>query len=320
MKKKLSLLKTAVGVGAAGYLVCDLVSNLITNRKFVIPQQIGDMVAGANMDDVRALREDYMNRLESHGYERYTMTTDDGVKLEGYLMRPEKPSNVYVFAAHGYRSTGKGEYCGFSQYYLDRGYNIFFVDHRAAGESEGNYIGFGYFEHRDCLKWLEFMNETFGKDISIILHGVSMGSATVMLMSGSPDLPENVKLVVADCGYTSAWNEFEFKLSSMHIPAWPLLPAVNKLNIRKAGYDFRDTSAINAVRKAKTPFLFVHGGADDFVPTYMAYQLYDACASKEKELMIIDGADHASSFVKDRPKYEAKLDEVISKYVLKTNV
>ena len=317
--KKLTLLKTVATAGAAGYLLCNLVENLIVNRKFEIPEKVSDMVSGSDFDEVRKMREDYIQRLEDHGYEKYTLTTEDGVKLEGFLMRPEKPSDVYVFAAHGYRSTGKEEYCGFSQYYLDRGYNVFFVDHRAAGESEGKYIGFGYYEFRDCLKWLAFMNETFGKDISIILHGVSMGSATVMLMSGADELPENVKLVVADCGYTSAWDEFAYKLSDMHIPTWPLLPAVNKINIRKAGYDFRDTSAINAVRKAKTPFLFVHGGADGFVPTYMVYQLFDACASKDKELMIIDGADHAQSFITDRPKYEAKLDEVIAKYVLKVN-
>ncbi|MDD7293067.1 MAG: alpha/beta hydrolase, partial [Clostridiaceae bacterium] len=251
--------------------------------------------------------------LEDYGYERYTINADDGTKLIGYLMRPEKPSKNFVFCSHGYRSEGRREFSGISQYYLSRGFNVFLVDHRASGESGGKYIGFGYYEAKDSIRWLEFLNKTFGEDISIVLHGVSMGSATVMLMGGDEALPENVRLIVADCGYTSAWDEFKYKLSAMKIPEKPLLPAVNAINIRKAGYDFRDTSAVDAVKRAKVPFLFIHGGADNFVPTFMVYLLFDACASKLKEMMIVDGADHASSFVAGREQYEAKLDEMLEK-------
>ena len=313
MKKAAKLLAAAGLAVGGGYGICDLVSNLLVDRRFVVPEGFGNLVSGADMTDMRAIGEKNRLWLEDYGYERYTINADDGTKLIGYLMRPEKPSKNFVFCSHGYRSEGRREFSGISQYYLSRGFNVFLVDHRASGESGGKYIGFGYYEAKDSIRWLEFLNKTFGEDISIVLHGVSMGSATVMLMGGDEALPENVRLIVADCGYTSAWDEFKYKLSAMKIPEKPLLPAVNAINIRKAGYDFRDTSAVDAVKRAKVPFLFIHGGADNFVPTFMVYLLFDACASKLKDMMIVDGADHASSFVAGREQYEAKLDEMLEK-------
>ena len=312
--KKSSKLLVAAGAAVSGtYLLCDLISNLLVDRRFTVPEAFGDLVSGADFTEMRELSERNFRLLEDYGYERYTINADDGTKLIGYLLRPEKPSKVFVFGSHGYRSDGRHEFSAFSQYYLSKGFNVFLVDHRAAGESDGKYIGFDFFEAKDSIKWLEFLNETFGEDISIVLHGVSMGSATVMMMSGDENLPKNVKLVVADCGYTGAWDEFSYKLSEMKIPEKPLLQIINAINKKKAGYDFKNTSALEAVKKASVPFLFVHGGEDKFVPTYMIYLLFDACASEVKDILIVDGADHAASFIVGREAYEKKLDEMLEK-------
>lgn len=319
MKKAAKILAATGLVAGTGYGLCDLISNLLVDRKYVVPQFVGNLLSGTKMTDMRSVAERNREWLEEYGYERYTINADDGTKLIGYLLRPEKPSKLFAFCSHGYRSEGRREFSGISQYYLSRGFNVFCVDHRACGESEGKYVGFGYFESRDCIKWLHFLNDTFGDDISIVLHGISLGSATVMLMSSNENLPENVKLTVADCGYTSAWDEFIHKLSCMKVPEAPLIQIVNAINVKKAGYDFKkDTNALESVRNARLPMLFIHGGADDFVPTYMVYLLYDACSSETKDMMIVDGADHASSFVTGREQYEAKLDEMLKK-VLKSD-
>ncbi|MDO4380662.1 MAG: alpha/beta hydrolase, partial [Clostridia bacterium] len=198
MKKAAKLLAAAGLAAGGGYGICDLVSNLLVDRKFAVPESFGNLVSGADMTEMRAVGVKNRQWLEDYGYERYTINADDGTKLIGYLLRPEKPSKLFAFCSHGYRSEGRREFSGISQYYLSRGFNVFLVDHRASGESDGKYIGFGYYEAKDCVKWLHFLNDTFGSDISIVVHGVSMGSATVMLMSNDENLPENVKLIVAD--------------------------------------------------------------------------------------------------------------------------
>lgn len=253
--------------------------------------------------------------FEKQTFEKYTITNPKGFTLAAHLLRSETPSDVYVFASHGYRNHGRGEFNVMAKFYHDKGYNVFMIDHQAAGESDGTYIGFGYHESRDGMLWLDFMKKTFGEDIQIILHGISMGSATVMLMSGNENLPDNVKFTVADCGYTSAWNQFSHNFKGMHVPVFPLLDVANFFNKKISGYDFKDTDTKAAVANAKLPMLFIHGAKDDFVPTYMGSQLYAFCGSKHKELYLAPDAAHAESYRIQTAEYEARVNSFIEKYI-----
>lgn len=319
MKKSAILLTTAAALGAAVYGASDALFKALIAREFKVPRSVSRFITendegGEAMLENKA--EECMRYIEDYGFERHEIISDRGQKLRGYLMRPEKPSDVYVFGSHGYRSDGKGEWCYFARFYVEEmGYNFFFVDHQSHGESEGEYIGFASHEHKDALKWLGYMNDTFGKDIKIILHGISMGSATVMLMTGSDALPENVRFTVADCGYTSAMDEFTYKIETLKLPFKPLIPLISAINHKRAGYDFqKDTDALSAVAKARVPMLFIHGDKDLFVPTKMVYELYASCTS-EKELFIVSGADHAKSYHVDPKGYELRIKAFARKYL-----
>ena len=127
-----------------------------------------------------------------------------------------------------------------------------------------------------------------------------------MMMSGNPDLPKNVKFTVADCGYTSPWAEFDYQLKNAHVPTSPLLDGANFFNKHIAKYDFKKVDAVESVSHAQVPMLFIHGTKDDFVPTYMVHELYDAC-STDKDLLLVEGAGHAESYPTDSAAYEAKV-------------
>ena len=195
------------------------------------------------------------------------------------------------------------------------GINVFFPDHIASGESEGTHCGFGYHEREDCMKWLKYMTDHFGKDIKIILHGVSMGSATVCMMTGRNDLPENVKFTVADCGFTTAKDLFKFKMDGLGIPDMGLLKGVNLANRINHGFDFRDIAPVESVKNAKVPMLFVHGKEDNLVPSYMAKELFDNCSAPYRDILIVEGADHAQAHVDGKQEYEDKIDAFIEKFV-----
>lgn len=321
MKKAGLLIGSAAALcGAAAYGASDALFKALIAREFKVPKAVSKFITEKEEDAENPLEKKYaecMKYIEEYGLERHEMISDRGQKLRGYLMRPKKPSDVYVFGSHGYRSDGKGEWCYFAKFYVEEmGYNFFFVDHQSHGESEGDYIGFASHEHKDALKWLGYMNDTFGSDIKIFLHGISMGSATVMLMTGSGQLPENVKFTVADCGYTSAMNEFDYKIESLKLPFRAIIPIVSAINHKRAGYDFhKDTDALSAVARAEIPMLFIHGDKDLFVPTKMVYELYDACSSKEKELFVVPGADHAKSYHVDKEGYEARVKAMAERYL-----
>ena len=50
----------------------------------------------------------------------------------------------------------------------------------------------------------------------------------------------------------------------------------------------------------------VHGLDDGFVPCEMTQQGYDACAG-EKELYLVEGADHGLSFLTDSQRYKERV-------------
>lgn len=142
-----------------------------------------------------------------------------------------------------------------------------------------------------------------------------MGASTVMMASGNEQLPDAVKVAVEDCGYTSAWDEFIFQLDDLFgLPSFPALDAANLVTKLRAGYDLKDADALAAVKRKKVPMLFIHGDADDFVPTDMVYPLYKAAAG-EKELMIVKGAGHGKSREADPLAYWEKVDTFLEKYI-----
>lgn len=208
---------------------------------------------------------------------------------------------------HGYTSKGMSDYIGLSDYYLKRGYAMLLPDARAHGESEGEYIGFGCLDRKDALVWIKWVIQEVGEDVEIVLHGTSMGGATVLMTSGL-ELPAQVKGIVSDCGFTSPKEVFTHVLNSMyHLPAFPVIQGADLMNRKLAGYGMDECNAKREVARAKVPILFIHGSNDTFVPARMCDEIYDCCASPKKKL-IVDGAAHAESYYKDTEKYEQALN------------
>ncbi len=301
-------------VGAAGYGLF----RGIMHRDSTLPDKVGGLF------DKRDESRPVLNVEEDpravwfaeQSLESFTMVNNRGQKLRAHLLKAAEPSDVYVFCNHGYRNHGRGEFNLMAKFYHDKGYNVFMVDHQAAGESEGTYWGFSYYESRDGIQWLDFMKKNFGEDIQIILHGISIGGATVMLMSGNENLPDNVKFTVADCGFTSAWDEFAHNCKNAHVPTFPLLNAANFFNKHIAGFDLKDTNTKQAVAKAKVPMLFIHGGKDDFVPTTMSSQAFAYCGSAHKEFYIAPTAAHAECYPFHSEEYEARVSAFADKYIV----
>ena len=313
----------ALAGGAAFAGVSYVIFDSVMNRNGQIFKKVADtMTAMQNKKNGKTaeVQEEVNPRIEWFNKQRYDIFEIEsvrGYRLKGYFFEADEKSNVYVFMSHGYRSCGLNEFNRMAKFYHDLGYNLLMVDHQSHGESGGKYIGFGYYEYQDGLRWLDFLNGKFGNDIQIILTGVSMGSATVMMMTGSPCLPDNVKFTVADCGYTTAYEEFVHDLGMAKIPPRPILDGADFFNKLIGGYHFRDADALSAVKRAKIPMLFIHGSEDWFVPTRMGKELYLASSAPDKELVIIQGAEHAQSYDVDPENYEAAVKRFAEKYIVK---
>lgn len=258
-------------------------------------------------------RELWFNRQT---FTEFTTENADGDAIKAYYLQSKAPSDIFVFCAPGFKTTAKKQFRFITKFFYENGINVFMTDHRASGESEGRYISFGVKEYRDALQWLHFMQNKFGKDIKIILYGVSMGAATVNNMCGDASLPENVKFAISDCSFTSPWELFRYSLKNAHWPEFPLLKGIDTYNKLLAGFSFRDcVNPLDAVVYSKTPTLFIHGKRDRFVPWEMAQPLFDACNAEDKELWLIENAPHCACYLKEPEEYENKIKALIEKYI-----
>lgn len=278
-----------------------------------IIKRIADKKNDESMREFGAFTEKSHQWINMQDIEKIDLKSKHGYTVKGYLLTAQKPSNIFVIFAHGYRSDHMGDPANFERYYHEKGYNFLSVDHVTAGESGGDYVGFDYFESDDLLSWIDYLTERFGEDSKIILHGVSMGGATVCKCASR--VPDCVKMIISDCAYTSATDQFTSVVNAIGIKksAPAIIKLFNGLNKKFAGYDLKDTDVTESVRNARVPMLFVHGGADDFVPTDMVYTLYGICTAK-KDLLIVDNAGHAQSIMVNGDLYKSKIDGFIAKY------
>ena len=244
-----------------------------------------------------------------------SVIANDGAMLNGvWFHQTHNPSGKAVLLLHGYGGRGR-HMQNYAQVYWERGYDLFIPDARAHGKSEGAIIGMGWLDRLDELVWLQEIIHRLGETAQIVLHGVSMGGATVCMTCGEC-LPRQVKCAVSDCAYTSVEDEFDHLLHFMfHLPREPVLSAAQLVARLHGCYDFRDARALKQVAKSKTPLLFMHGEADTFVPFSMMKRLYDASPASLRAMHAFPGAGHGQSLTYSPEDYMKVLDEFLNRFI-----
>ena len=310
-KKKIiltiSILLLVVILGVGG-LVGNYFYNLALN-----PFTSKDMIFGDDDDDTSLEVEADVNWLikDSNYIDTY-ITSSDNLKLHAYEVKNENKTDKWAIVVHGYTSEGK-LLSSKAKHLYNMGYNVLVPDLRSHGTSEGNYIGMGWHDRLDIIDWINYIVKN-NPNSEIALHGTSMGSATVLMVSGEK-LQSNVKAIVADCGYTSVYDEFSYQLKQLfNLPAFPIMNFSDVVTHIRAGYCLNDASAINQVKKSTTPILYIHGDKDDFVPYYMMDELYNATNS-EKEKLTIEGGEHAKSDLVNPKLYWSTVNSFLEKYI-----
>ena len=243
--------------------------------------------------------------------EKVEIISHDGLRLRGlYLINPEAKGTIILM--HGYRMDGYTDFtCVYRKYY-EAGFSLLNAFQRAHAESEGEYITFGIKERFDCRDWAEYVSDRFGPEHSIVLDGLSMGATTVLMASGLP-LPENVKGIIADCGFTSPWDELEHLLKTKyHLPIHPLLDAADLCAKLLGGFSLKEYSTLEAMKTNTLPILFLHGEEDIFVPTAFSVRAFEVCTAP-KRLHTVPGAAHGVSYLVDKEGCDAALDDFLSK-------
>ncbi|WP_300698951.1 alpha/beta hydrolase [uncultured Bacteroides sp.] len=261
----------------------------------------------------------------------------EGVRLHAIYAAAPEPTAKTAVIVHGYTDNCIRMLMLGYLYHKNLKYNILLPDLQNHGLSEGKSIQMGWKDRKDVLTWMDVANDLFQKPFNIIdtiytpdgrcnicrvkdnksqmvVHGISMGAATTMMLSGEKS-PYYVCCFVEDCGYTSVWDEFSHELKKQfNLPAFPLMYTTSGLCKVKYGWGFEEASSLKQVKKSRHPMLFIHGDADTYVPTWMVHTLYEAKPG-HKELWIVPGTAHAMSYKEHPEEYTARVKSFVEKYV-----
>lgn len=243
-----------------------------------------------------------------------TIIGEGGYKLHAVYAPASKPADAQgsAIVIHGYTDNHIC-FLNLVRMYRDSlNYNVMVPDLHYHGESEGRAVQMGWFDRLDIIRWIDVSHNIWNNDFMVI-HGVSMGGATTMMVSGE-NLPSYVRAFVDDCGYSTVWNQFAYNLKQQfHLPPFPVLTSASIVCKKRYGWSFKEASSLVQLAKCERPMLFIHGEKDDFVPTADVYKNYDAKVKGYKEMWLAPGSAHAMAY-KDHP---AEYTEHVRKFLAK---
>lgn len=246
-------------------------------------------------------------------HEDVEITSRDGLTLRGKYYEYEAGAPVEILF-HGYQGNGERDMSAGIERCFALGRSALIVDHRASGRSDGHTITFGIKERLDCVDWARFAAEKFGSERRLVITGISMGGATVTMAAADPDLPPSVVCALADCPYSSAREIIMKVIGDMHLPPRLVYPFVRLGALLFGRFDPDEYSPREGARAARIPIIYIHGGADGFVPHEMSLTLHSLTATKSA-ICIIDGAAHGLAFPTDKEKYLAALADFQTEFL-----
>lgn len=285
-------------------VVC--IAILIGGSAFLLSYSLNPDKEAKENETISWIRENYsgttewMDSMTNVGALRDTFIINEkGVRLHAYYASCDSAMGT-VILSHGYTDEARRMMMLGKLYHDSLRFNILIPDHERHGHSEGEEIQMGWHDRLNIERWIGVSDSLWHK-APTYLHGISMGAATVMMCSGDP-LPPSVKGIIEDCGYTSVWDEFAGEIKNQFgLPVHPLMDIASWMCQIRYGWNFKEASALEQVRKSTLPMLFIHGDKDTFVPTAMVYQLYDTKIKGYKALWIAKGTEHALAY-HDYPK------------------
>lgn len=240
------------------------------------------------------------------------MKASDGVDLSAYYY--DLGADTTVIVLHSFNSDGNGDFY-YAPYYAEKSYNLLFIDSRGFGNSEGDYIGYGYFEKNDLIDWIHYIIDLSGTNQKIIIHGEGMGAAAAIMAAGQEDISENVKFIVAQSVYSNIDDLSKYMLKEFFgLPSFPIMNLIENKMKKNAGYSCDEVNVTDYAKQATIPALFISGSADTVVPSEMSEQVYNAYVG-EKNYLLIENAQHGTILAYGEESCTKTIDSFIDNYL-----
>ena len=256
-----------------------------------------------NEDSVKSL----IQSLKEIPYEDVWVMSFDLLKLHARLYKGKENEKRVAILFHGYRGTACRDFSGGAKLLIEEGLNVILVDERGHGLSKGHNITFGRREQQDVHSWCTFAHQIFGKDIEIILVGISMGAATVLMASENNEASK----IIADCPYSTEKEIICETIKHLKLSPKVFWPIVNLSSIIFSRTNLAKDDASRSVSKTNAKVLIIHGNKDSIVPHTFSERIY--LENKDKvQYELFDNTDHGVSYLTDTARYKKLVKDFIN--------
>jgi pimeloyl-ACP methyl ester carboxylesterase len=247
-------------------------------------------------------------------HEAVEFFTADGLKLKGWFIPAAggMTGRTIIFC-HGWRSN-RGEMLRDTWYLAEQGFNLFYFDFRACGESAGAVSSVGYLETRDFDAAYGFLkaNRPLAAE-SVAVFGTSMGGSVAIYAAAK--YPELACLVAENTFLSYRRVVANWSWRRLNTPYFPLVALTLFFVKRKLKADPEPYSPLYNIDKVKMPVLFINGDNDDLVPLADAERLFGMCPSDRKQFWTVAGASHAKCAEVGGEVYKQKLSAFFGEYL-----
>ncbi len=247
---------------------------------------------------------------------------EDHIQLRGWLIPGVLPGGTLtvqrtIIVVHGTRTNRADKDAGllnFSVALARHGFAVLAFDMRGMGESPPAPLSLGYFEQRDVLGAVDFLQSgplpypDLGRPRAIGGWGVSMGGATLILATAREPA---IRAIVSDCAYADIIPILEREVpKGSHLP--PVFTPGSLLAAQALyGINYYAVRPVDVVAQiAPRPILFIHGDSDDYIPSSNMTTLANAARTAPNanvQTWLVPGASHAQSFNTHTQEYVARV-------------
>jgi pimeloyl-ACP methyl ester carboxylesterase len=246
-------------------------------------------------------------RKKGYDFKPISFRSFDDKRLNGWwlLKRAERPTVIVLHGVNGNRTS----MIRFAITLSQSDFNVLLFDWRAHGESEGDYVTYGFHERSDVLAAIAFMQQHYGIDPNRIgLLGLSMGAAVALQVAAAN---KSIRAVWADSPFASLFRvSTDVARKATGLPASimaPIARATFKVAAYRANFNPDLVNPGEVARQIECPVTIVHGTEDELIPWNHSQTIFDMLGSSDKQLWIIEGAEHTTCFRRGGESYRQRL-------------
>lgn len=243
--------------------------------------------------------------------EETSFTINDSLHLKGFWVTPkdDKPESI-ILLLHGIGG-GKEHFYELAKSLAEQQVASIVYDARGHGESEGQYISYGFYEKQDVSVVVEAAKQRY-PDIPIGIWGNSMGGAVaIQALAIEPQLDFGI-IESTFTDLTQIVYDYQ-KRYSFGVGLQPICNHALKRAGEIGGFDPKQVRPIDAVKNINQSIFLAHGTEDPNINFAYGQALFENLKTTDKTFYPVEGANHYNLFEKGGNQYTQAIMKFIKR-------